>query len=165
VSVSQWAQWATVATGVASVISLVAVAWQVRSLAAQSRAQTEALSSSVYHMAHRTAFDVDQFFAENPQLRESFYGKVARSGRQHHLQQQDAAAEMIMDLFAMVGAQSAHMEKEMRRGWEVYINKMINQSSALHEFWEIGKEWYPPALDFDITSTSWQVKLPPQKKS
>ena len=120
-SVSQWAQWATVATGAASVISLIIVAWQVRSLAVQTRAQAEALSSSVYHMAHRTAFDVDNFFAENPKLRKSFYGKIPRSHRQVYLQQQNATAEMIMDLFAMVGAQAAHMEDGMRKGWEVYI--------------------------------------------
>jgi len=69
-----------------------------------------------------------------------------------------------MDLFAMVGAQAAHMEDGMRKGWEVYINKMMNQSSALREFWEVGKEWFPPALDFDTTPGGWKVKFQPQNK-
>jgi hypothetical protein len=156
-----WTTIAAVAAGVGSIGSLVAVAWQLHSLALQTKeaarqaeASGAAVRASVYLTVQQTAIDLDRFFFEHPQLRAKFYGTISGAGTQDELQQADAAAEMVIDLFDMVTVHEMHMSDEAAAGWRAYIKAMTTDSEPLHGFWQRHKTWYGalrPLIDAEVS--------------
>lgn len=149
--IATWASVATVAAGFASVGSLIAVAWQLKSLAKQTReaarqaqSGTDAVRASVYLTAQQTTIGISQFFIQHPDLRARFYGPVPGEGDQVDLHRLDATAEMIVDLTDMIVAHGAHMPPACLDGWQSYIGDLMRQSPHLRGFWLRNRTWFSP---------------------
>jgi hypothetical protein len=133
--------WDAFAT-TASVISLLVVAWQLRSLAKQTKASTQTVRAAVHLTTFTSAVGIDTFFVDHPDLRESFYGRIDGPGEQATLQRIDATAEMLLDQFMMAATQIDHMSDDLREGWHRYTQHVWQNSPALQGFFRRHRDWY-----------------------
>jgi hypothetical protein len=142
-------KWIAAATAAAGLASIIAVAWQLHYLARQTRASTEAIRATGYLHTFLSAVEIDKYFAANPDLRELFYGRIAREGDQAQQQRIDATAEMLLDQFMLAALQIPQMSREVRVGWYRYMQYVARRSPPLIDFYMRVKNWYDliPPLD------------------
>ncbi|HEU5109235.1 MAG TPA: hypothetical protein VFT95_11890 [Micromonosporaceae bacterium] len=153
--INHWVGLATIGAAVASVVSLILVAWQIRSLAEQTResarqaqASTDALRATIYLAAQERAIDIDRYFAERPEFREAFYGRVEGEGDQIELQRLEATAEMLIDAFALVVSHRDLIPASITEGLRVYVTGLMQNSPRLADFWRRNRSWYPTISEF-----------------
>jgi hypothetical protein len=141
-SVADWSVVGTLAASAANVATLVIVAWQLRSLAAQTReaarqaeASAEAVKSSVYLDITKMMVEIDQFLLERPHLRAELYGPA-----ENH--ETDALAEMIIDFFDAIVAHQQHLSGGVSDGWNGYFRHLMVRSPTLRRWWRDNRTWY-----------------------
>jgi hypothetical protein len=154
VDLSTWASVGTLIAGFASVGSLIAVAWQLRSLAKQTKeaarqaeASAEATRVSAYLTVASQMIEMDRFFADRPELRRHFYGRITEDGDDLEAHRVQAAAEMIIDFADNTFMHAQHMSVEVSASWKAYFEELISHSPVLREFLRDKRHWYSlPAL-------------------
>ncbi len=139
---SGWAMAANIAADFASVASLAFVGWQLRSLARQTKASTDAVQATAHLQTFTSAVGIDQFFVDHPDLRRHFYGHLDGAEEQKELQRIDATAEMLLDQFMMAATQIEHMSPELKQGWKRYVTHVVDRSPALQDFLDRNDDWY-----------------------
>jgi ABC-type transport system involved in cytochrome bd biosynthesis fused ATPase/permease subunit len=152
-NIAEWAALGTVAAGAASVGSLVAVAYQLKSLARQTLEQSrqaaasaEAIRVSTYAEVLRSQMEQDRFFAERPDLREKIYGRIIGRGRQRTKQKAAAAAEMFVDGIDLCVMLQPYLPDAMSGLWEQYVGDCLRDSPYLQAFWRQNRGWYDEAV-------------------
>lgn len=153
INFTEWAAVGTVAAGAASVFSLIAVAYQLKSLARQTLEQSrqaaasaEAIRVSTYAEVLRSQMEQDRFFAERPDLREKIYGRIPGRGRQRTKQSTAAAAEMFVDGIDLCVMLQPHLPGSTINLWEQYVADRLRESPCLQEFWRQKRGWYDKAV-------------------
>jgi hypothetical protein len=148
VDITDLADLGQVVAGIASVASLIFVAWQMRALAVQtreaanqSRAAAAATRAAVYTATAGFAIDMDKFLVDRPEIRAVLYGPLD-GARDETAQREAAAAEMMIDLFEALLANSEHLGDDMSDGWYAYICHVFQRSPALQSFWQANRNWY-----------------------
>lgn len=147
-SLSDLAAMGELIAGIASVGSLIAVAWQLRSLAAQtreatkqSRAAANATEANVYIAATQMTIDLDRFLVQNPDLRRILYGPPINGG-EDDAHREEALAELVIDIFDAVLANNHHLAEDLSAGWVKYISHVLRHSEAVRRFWLAYYDWY-----------------------
>lgn len=153
INISEWAAIGTVAAGAASVFSLIAVAYQLKSLAQQTLEQSkqaaasaEAIRVSTYAEVLRSQMEQDRFFAERPDLREKIYGRITGRGRQRTKQSAAAAAELFVDGIDLCVMLQPYLPETMNDLWEQYAADCLRDSPYLQAFWQQNRGWYDVAV-------------------
>lgn len=148
-----WTAIAAIVAAAANVFSLVAVAYQLRSLtrqtleqARQASASAEAIRAATYVEVVKTQIDQDRFFALNPQLRRYVYGDASGVGSQECLHQAEASAEMFIDMVDLAVALRGHLPSPMMDLWDDYATDVMFQSAHVRVFWSQTRHWYSPDL-------------------
>jgi hypothetical protein len=147
--IATWAQIATMVAALASVGSLLVVAWQLRSLARQTavvarqaEATVDAIRASAHHADFATAIEVDKVFLAQPSLRERFYGRLSEADSTDNPQQVEAAAEMLLDMFALVTTQNEHATQPVEGGFIDFVGHIVRHSPDLRRVWHKYRSWY-----------------------
>ena len=148
-----WALIATVAAGAASVVSLVAVAYQVRSvsrqtreLARQAEASAQAIHASTYLEIVKCQIEQDRFLADRPALRRHLYGRARGFGSQRRLQRAEATAEMFVDMVDLSIVLQANLPYDMVEFWRGYAQDVMQRSPQLRAYWQESRCWYNPEV-------------------
>jgi hypothetical protein len=133
----------------ASVGSLLAVAWQLRSLSRQTReaarqteATAEATRAVVYLSTAQTMIGIDQFLLDRPQIRSLLYGALASGADDLDAHRAQAAAEMMIDMIDAVAANDRHLSLDIDSDWLRYVRHLMHRSPAIREFWRTHRDWY-----------------------
>lgn len=135
--------------GIASVGSLIAVAWQLRSLATQtqeaakqSQAAAEATRAAVYTSTAGFMLEIDKYFVDHPEVRAIVYGSGGTGADDDRTHRSAAAAELMIDMFDAVLANTTHLRDDISSGWTTYIYHVLDRSPVLREFWRANRTWY-----------------------
>jgi hypothetical protein len=128
--------------------SLIAVAWQLRSLAKQTReaarqskAASEAITASFSFATTEALLNVDQFLADRPAVRRALYGPMSLGPDDDDAQRAEAAAEMLVDMYEGVMTNRKHLTPDMLDGWLAYIGRVM-LSPVARDFWAANRSWY-----------------------
>ena len=138
-----------VVAGIASVGTLIAVVWQLgglakqtREAALQSKASADANRATVYLATAQMMIGVDQFLADRPELRMKIYGPTALGPSDIDGQREAAVAEMIVDMIDAVLGNSGELSEDESNAWIDYIEKLMQRSPAVRQFWMDNRRWY-----------------------
>lgn len=111
-----------------------------------------------YQAIYDSISGIDQFFVENPDLREYLYGDKALPEDPKDRERVIAAADMLITFFEHVLAQKKGFSPKVWNGFREYMCDAYNSSPALQYFLEQKGYWYSDELKLVLTKNVQALK-------